>query len=208
MRTRRTATITELRLAIDGLPLQTRIAMLDGIRSNQIIVGAYTSADGICPMLAAHRAGGRTSFIAFAKAWDRFAFRGTRKCTARRASKRELLVLRAHLEASLLEEDGPGPELAEAIREHRELTRRACEPGRADRTDRTRPNHRQRRHRPQRRAGQASRLVVDAHHAPLRRVRAGPDASAGRRSVDLDAGSRARQRLTRGARVAAAGRDT
>ena len=139
MRTRRTATITELRLAIDGLPLQTRIAMLDGIRSNQIIVGAYTSADGICPMLAAHRAGGRTTFIAFAKAWDRFAFRGTRKCTARRASKRELLVLRAHLEASLLEEDGPGPELAEAIREHRELTRRACEPGRADRTDRTRP---------------------------------------------------------------------
>jgi hypothetical protein len=137
MRTRRTATITELRLAIDGLPLQTRIAMLDGIRSNQIIVGAYTSADGICPMLAAHRAGGRTSFIAFAKAWDRFAFRGTRKCTARRASKRELLVLRAHLEASLLEEDGPGPELAEAIREHRELTRRGCEPGRTDRPDRT-----------------------------------------------------------------------
>jgi hypothetical protein len=122
MRTRRKATITELRLAIDSLPLQTRVAMLEGIRSNQIIVGAYTSSDGICPMLAAHRAGGRTSFIAFAKAWDRFAFRGARKCTARRASERELLVLSAHLEASLLDHDGPGPELAEAIREHRALT--------------------------------------------------------------------------------------
>ncbi len=28
-------------------------------------------------MLAAHRAGGRTSFISFAEAWDRFAFRDT-----------------------------------------------------------------------------------------------------------------------------------
>ena len=27
-------------------------------------------------MLAAHRAGGRTNAISFARAWDRFAFRG------------------------------------------------------------------------------------------------------------------------------------
>ena len=52
--------------------------MLEGIRANEIIVGAYTDEDGICPMLAAHRAGGRTNFISFAKAWDRFAFRGAR----------------------------------------------------------------------------------------------------------------------------------
>jgi hypothetical protein len=130
MRTRRKATITDLRLAIDSLPRDTRIAMLDGIRSNQIIVGAYTSSDGICPMLAAHRAGGRTSFISFAKAWDRFAFRDARKCIARPASDRELLVLSSHLEASLLEDEGPAPELAAAIREHHELTRRRPEPAR------------------------------------------------------------------------------
>jgi hypothetical protein len=38
--------------------------MLDGIKRNPIIVGAYAATDGICPMLAAHRGGGRTSFIA------------------------------------------------------------------------------------------------------------------------------------------------
>jgi hypothetical protein len=127
MRTRRKATITDLRVAIDGLPRNTRIAMLEGIRSNRIIVGAYTTGDGICPMLAAHRAGGRTSFIAFARAWDRFAFRDARRYIARRASERELLVLSSHLEASLLEDEGPAPELAEAIREHEELTRRRPE---------------------------------------------------------------------------------
>src|SRR5436305_4783852 len=104
MRTRRNATIYELRLAIDCLPRETKVAMLQGIRANPIIVGAYTSRDGICPMLAAHRAGGRTSFISFAKAWDRFAFRSARERLARRATDRELLVLRSHLEASLLEE--------------------------------------------------------------------------------------------------------
>ena len=57
MRTRRAATITDLRRAVDCLPRATRIAMLEGIRSNAIIVGAYTGPDGICPMLAAHRAG-------------------------------------------------------------------------------------------------------------------------------------------------------
>ena len=44
--------------------------MLEGIAANDIIVGAYTTGDGICPMLAAHRHGGRTSQIAFAQAWD------------------------------------------------------------------------------------------------------------------------------------------
>ena len=57
--------------------------MLDGLNSNEIIVGAYSSEGGICPMLAAHRSGGRTSFISFARAWDRFAFRDARlaKCS-------------------------------------------------------------------------------------------------------------------------------
>jgi hypothetical protein len=124
MRERHRATINELRQAVECLPRHTRIAMLEGIRSNEIIVGAYTHGNGICPMLAAHRAGGRTDFISFAKAWDRFALRGTRKQAARRATERELLILRSHLEASLLEDDGPAPDLRAAMAEHRSLLAR------------------------------------------------------------------------------------
>jgi hypothetical protein len=121
MRTRRSTTIKQLRNAIDCLPRATKIAMLAGMRTNQIIVGAYVQDDGICPMLAAHRAGGRTDCISFAKAWDRFAFADARKRRARRATERELAILRAHLEASLLAEEGPAPDLGAAIAEHRAL---------------------------------------------------------------------------------------
>jgi hypothetical protein len=124
MRTRRRATIEDLRQAIDCLPRHTRIAMLEGIAANDIIVGAYSTQEGICPMLAAHRAGGRTSLIAFAEAWDRVAFRGQRAARARRATERELLILRSHLEASLLEEDASEDELAIARREHEALLAR------------------------------------------------------------------------------------
>jgi hypothetical protein len=124
MRTRRRSTIQDLRLAIDGLPRHTRVAMLEGIRHNDIIVGAYSSDRGICPMLAAHRTGGRTSFPSFARAWDRFAFRGAKIQLARRATERELLILRTHLEASLLDEDGPAPDLAAAMAEHQALVQR------------------------------------------------------------------------------------
>jgi hypothetical protein len=118
MRTRRRATIDDLRLAIECLPTRTKIAMLEGIRTNPIIVGAYSTREGICPMLAAHRAGGRTDLIAFARAWDRFALAGARRRTTRRATERELLILNTHLEASLLEDSEP---LAAAIAEHRAL---------------------------------------------------------------------------------------
>lgn len=121
MRTRRRATVSELRGVVECLPRHTKIAMLEGIQSGEIIAGAYTGEGGICPMLAAHRRGGRTDMISFARAWDRFAFRGSRKRRARRATERELLVLRTHLEASLLEEDGSGPGLAAALAEHRRL---------------------------------------------------------------------------------------
>jgi len=121
MRTRRAATITDLRRAVDCLPRATRIAMLDGIRSNDIIVGAYTGPDGICPMLAAHRAGARTDFISFAKAWDRFALSSSRSRSARRATRRELLVLITQLEASLLDDEAPASDLAAAIAEHHRL---------------------------------------------------------------------------------------
>ena len=78
--------IEDLRLAIDCLPVRTRRAMLEGIRGNEIIVGAYADrAGGVCPMLAAHRCGGRTSFVSFAHAWDRFAGarRGRLACVKR-----------------------------------------------------------------------------------------------------------------------------
>ena len=88
--------------------------MLDGIRANPIVVGAYTdSRGGICPMLAAHRHGGRTSFVSFARAWDAFA----RTRTIRRATERELRTLEHLLEASLAEEEQT--DLAAAIAEHR-----------------------------------------------------------------------------------------
>src|SRR4029077_17371688 len=128
MRQRRATTIQDLRTAIDCLPSHTRIAMLDGIRSNEIIVGADADRNGICPMLAAHRAGGRTSFISFAKAWDGFAFAGARVRLARRATRRGLLVLTTQLEASLLDDDGPAPDLGAVIAEHRELTRTRATP--------------------------------------------------------------------------------
>src|SRR4051812_26722904 len=112
MRTKRRATIENLRTAIESLPRATKVAMLQGIASNDIIVGAYTNGQGICPMLAAHRAGGRTNLISFAKAWDRFALSGARVTEPRPATERELLVLRSHLEASLLEEDAPLADLA------------------------------------------------------------------------------------------------
>ncbi len=106
-----------LREAIDCLPLSTRVAMLEGVRANDIIVGAYTDrSGGVCPMLAAHRCGGRTDFLTFARTWDRFA----KAKRSRRATRRELLVLTSHLEGSILAEES-ADDLARAVAEHREL---------------------------------------------------------------------------------------
>ncbi len=117
------STVEQLRHVIDCLPTHTRNAMLEGIRSNEIIVGAYSDRDGgVCPMLAAHRCGGRTSFISFAKAWD--AFTGVKR--ARRASDRELAVLERHLTASLAADghrEAPAGDLAAAIAEHQTAAR-------------------------------------------------------------------------------------
>ena len=126
--------IEDLRTAIDCLPVDTRVAMLQGVRSNDIIVGAYTDRrGGVCPMLAAHRCGGRTDFLSFAHAWDRFA---RNKGRARRASEREVRILTAHLEASVLGERRP--DLQAAIDDHRKLVaQRPAEPSSA--TPRRRP---------------------------------------------------------------------
>jgi hypothetical protein len=107
----------ELRGAIDAMPLETRRAMLDAIGRNPIIVGAYSAPGGVCPMLAAHRNGGRTDYSEFARAWDRYARAGRR---TRAATEGELTALRTMLEASIAEAHVSGPgALARAIADHR-----------------------------------------------------------------------------------------
>jgi hypothetical protein len=137
----------DLRLAIDCMPRTTRDAMLEGIRSNRIIVGAYTDrSGGICPMLAAHRHGGRTALASFARSWDRYTNAHGRP---RPATDRELRTLRAMLEASLLGDDQRS-ELAAAVaelkqakeRRARDEARRAKrETGERDRTPELRKRH-------------------------------------------------------------------
>jgi hypothetical protein len=87
------------------MPLKSRKAMLGGIEANNIIVGAYTDRQGgVCPMLAAHRNGGRTNLASFARSWDRYT--GARG-RARPATSRELNTLRAMLEASIALDELP-----------------------------------------------------------------------------------------------------
>jgi hypothetical protein len=125
MRTKRSH-IQPLRTAIDCMPVRTRVAMLDGVRENEIIVGAYTDRDGgVCPMLAAHRNGGRTDFLSFARAWDSFTGASRR---SRRATGREVSILVAHLEDSLLAEHDV--DLGAAIDAHRDSVARSGEPPR------------------------------------------------------------------------------
>lgn len=117
------------------MPPHTRGAMLDAIRVNPVIVGAYTDRDGgVCPMLAAHRNGGRTDFGSFARAWD--AFTGAKK--PRRASAREVRTLKGYLEVALIR-DGFAPPadatsspwaerpLAEEVRDVQATRRRLAE---------------------------------------------------------------------------------
>ncbi len=112
--------VETLRLTIDCLPVATRVAMLDGVRSERIIVGAYTDRHGgVCPMLAAHRRGGRTNFLSFAHAWDRFTRAGRH---ARAATRRERGILVGQLEASLL--SAGDVDFDRAIGEHRGAVRR------------------------------------------------------------------------------------
>jgi len=103
--------ITALERAIRSLPAATRAAMLTGIRENPIVCGAYTDGKGgICPMLAAHRNGGRVTLLAFARSWD--AFTGAKR--VRKATARELRTLEHLLVASLEDET----DFAQAIAEH------------------------------------------------------------------------------------------
>lgn len=135
VRTARERPTYRLRTAVEALPRHTKEAMLRGIDSNRIIVGAYVDprSGGVCPMLAAHRNGGRTSVASFAIAWD--AYTGAKR--PRRATGREVRTLRSLLEWSLGADSAmPTGSIAEAaaqIRAEREQFRCAEIPG-AERT--------------------------------------------------------------------------
>ena len=99
------------------MPQGTREAMLDAVENERIIVGAYTDKDGgMCPMLAAHRNGGRTNLASFAHAWDGY----TRARKPRPATERELRTLKAMLEESIvLGEELDTSDFTRVIAEHK-----------------------------------------------------------------------------------------
>jgi len=93
--------------------------MLVGLGNNTVITGAFGTGGGACPMLAAHREGGRTSVCSFPEAWDTFCGVAGRHII-RPATEYEVVILRREIEASLDASRAPaGPTLfAEAIAEH------------------------------------------------------------------------------------------
>ena len=115
MTTPREQAVAELRRSIDVLPERTRRAMLVGLGNNTVITGAFSGGGGACPMLAAHREGGRTSVCSFPEAWDAFTGVAGRQII-RPATAYEIQILRREIEASL---EPAGPSMfAEAIAEH------------------------------------------------------------------------------------------
>lgn len=91
--------------AVWELPLQSRQVMLAALEDEQLIAGAFADRrGGICPMLAVHRRGVRAVVGSFPSAWDGF----TRARRPRRATPRELDILRAVLEESLHLSSDPG----------------------------------------------------------------------------------------------------
>jgi hypothetical protein len=134
----------ELRATIDQLPLETRRAMLEGVKYGRILVGAYVNRSGelaFCPMFAAYRRGDSRRAVwgmaisatpswdchahmrarpgvekRFAKAWDLYA-RGRTGRGPRRAASGELCALKAMLEASIDRTCGGPAELSRALAE-------------------------------------------------------------------------------------------
>lgn len=109
-----------LRGAVDALPRHARVAMLEGVRNETIVAGAYVGGGaGVCPMVAVHRRGVTTDANRFARAWDQFC--GVAQGQARVATERELTTLTAMLQASLMADEYV--DLAGAVAEHRALRR-------------------------------------------------------------------------------------
>ena len=113
--------------AVQAMPRKTKQAMLRGMRSSRIIVGAYTDKrGGVCPMLAAHRNGGRTNMDTFARAWDDYTGADTKR--PRRATFREVNTLQNYLEMALIGEDWDnGRPLTEEVRDVKATRRRLAE---------------------------------------------------------------------------------
>jgi hypothetical protein len=117
MPTPRELAVADLRRSIDVLPERTRQAMLVGLANNTVITGAFSGSGGVCPMLAAHRAGGRTTCVSFPEAWDKFTgVYGRNIC--RPATEYEVGILRAEIEASLVRQPS---DLAAAIADHERM---------------------------------------------------------------------------------------
>ncbi|MEX2253366.1 MAG: hypothetical protein WD649_04380 [Thermoleophilaceae bacterium] len=113
-----------MRIAVECLPIETKQAMLDGLEASPIIVGAYTDrSGGVCPMLAAHRSGGRTSFSSFARAWDRYTHAGR---GPRPATERELSTLRSMLETGLAADEQTSAEFDDVIAQHKRARARSA----------------------------------------------------------------------------------
>jgi hypothetical protein len=117
--TRRTKT-ENLAMAVARLPRTLRAAMLAAVRHERIIAGAYADADGMCPVLGAHRYGVRESGEGFAEAWDRFC--GVRYGRRRDATGPERAALIGLLEDSLfprhVEAPQQAPRRSEAVAAH------------------------------------------------------------------------------------------
>lgn len=122
-RTKRRAA-EDLRRAVARLPERTKRGMLESVRRDPVIVGAYTGpGGGVCPMLGAHRRGGRTDMSVFAERWDAYTKAGAGR--SRPATERELRALEAMLVASL--DDPPDTELGRAVEEIKAVRRAAAE---------------------------------------------------------------------------------
>jgi hypothetical protein len=92
--------VRALQHAVEGLPVSSRRAMLDGLGEGDIIAGAYSVGPAKCPGFAAYRRGARTGYSDFAKAWDHYA----RGRGVRRARGDDVATLVAMLRASLAAE--------------------------------------------------------------------------------------------------------
>lgn len=109
-----------LRSAVEALPRAARAAMLEGVRGETIVAGAYVGTGaGVCPMVAVHRRGVRTDANRFARAWDQFC--GVAQGESREATERELTTLVAMLQASLLADEHI--DLRAAMDDHRAMRR-------------------------------------------------------------------------------------
>lgn len=92
--------------------------MLHGLGNHTVITGAFAaSGQGACPMMVAHREGGRTSCCSFPEAWDKFTGVYGRHII-REATEYEVQILCEEIAASLV----PLPNvLSEAIAEHQAI---------------------------------------------------------------------------------------